>query len=135
MATKVFVPRVESLANTCLDQIPPEYVRLESERDDHLGDALEAAKKSSDGPQIPIIDIKVFDTEDEVARRRCVEEVRAAAVDWGVMHIVGHGIPAELIDRLRDAGKRFFDLPIEEKEKYANDQPFGDDTRVWEQAR
>ncbi|KAH7686964.1 Leucocyanidin oxygenase protein [Dioscorea alata] len=124
MATKVFVPRVESLASSGIDQIPTEYVRPESERD-HLGDALEAEKKSVNGPQIPIIDIKMFDSEDEAVRKQCVEEVRSAAVNWGVMHIVGHGIPAELIDRLREAGKRFFDLPLEEKEKYANDQSSG----------
>ncbi|KAJ0971049.1 hypothetical protein J5N97_019008 [Dioscorea zingiberensis] len=124
MATNVLVPRVESLASTGLDSIPTEYVRLESERD-HLGDAFEEEKKSEEGPQIPIIDLKVFDSGDEAARKRCVEDVRAAASDWGVMHIVGHGIPMELIDRLREAGKTFFDLPMEEKEKYANDQSSG----------
>jgi len=50
-----------------------------------------------------------------------VEAVRAAADDWGVMHIAGHGIPAELMDRLRAAGAVFFSLPIQDKEAYAND--------------
>ncbi|XP_039121894.1 leucoanthocyanidin dioxygenase-like [Dioscorea cayenensis subsp. rotundata] len=125
MATKVFIPRVESLANSGLDEIPPEYVRLESERDDRLGDAIEEEKKSDEGPQIPTIDIKGLDSDNEAVRKRCVEHLLDAAVNWGVMHIVGHGIPAELIDKLREVGTRFFDLPVEEKEKYANDQPSG----------
>ncbi|PWZ31773.1 Leucoanthocyanidin dioxygenase [Zea mays] len=54
-----------------------------------------------------------------------MEAVRAAAVDWGVMHIAGHGIPAELMDRLRVAGTTFFALPVQDKEAYANDPAAG----------
>ncbi|KAB5564433.1 hypothetical protein DKX38_004487 [Salix brachista] len=43
----------------------------------------------------------------------------------GVTHLVNHGIPDDLIDRVKKAGQAFFDLPIEEKEKYANDQASG----------
>nr|AIB06742.1 anthocyanidin synthase [Mangifera indica] len=46
-------------------------------------------------------------------------------MDWGVMHLVNHGIPDELIERVKKAGDAFFELPLEEKEKYANDQVSG----------
>ncbi|XP_010934075.1 anthocyanin synthase [Elaeis guineensis] len=126
MASKVAsaVPRVESLAKRGLEAIPTEYVRPESERRD-LGDAFEEEKKAEEGPQIPVVDLKGFDSEDEVVRRACAEEVRRVASEWGVMHIVNHGIPLELIEKVRRVGKEFFDLPIEEKEKYANDQSSG----------
>ncbi|CAA7411086.1 unnamed protein product [Spirodela intermedia] len=42
-----------------------------------------------------------------------------------MMQIVNHGIPQELIKRMQEAGERFFSLPIEEKERYANDQSSG----------
>nr|BAF81268.2 anthocyanidin synthase [Iris x hollandica] len=119
--------RVESLASTGMASIPTEYVRPEWERDGSLGDALEEAKKSDqlEGHQIPTVDLKGFDSEDEKERSRCVEGVKEAAVEWGVMHVVNHGIPPELIERVRAAGKGFFDLPVEAKERYANDQSEG----------
>ncbi|KAL0297958.1 UNVERIFIED_CONTAM: Leucoanthocyanidin dioxygenase [Sesamum angustifolium] len=43
----------------------------------------------------------------------------------GVMHLINHGIPEELVDRVKAAGREFFELPVEEKEKYANDQAAG----------
>nr|BAS69333.1 anthocyanidin synthase [Lilium speciosum] len=118
--------RVESLAGSGLATIPKEYVRPESERD-NLGDAFdEALKLNSSGPQVPVVDLSGFDSPDEAVRAKCVEELKKAAEDWGVMHIVNHRIPLELIDRVREVGKGFFDLPVEQKEKYANDQASGE---------
>ncbi|CAA6674770.1 unnamed protein product [Spirodela intermedia] len=51
--------------------------------------------------------------------------VQEAASNWGVMHIVNHGIPLELISAMQEAGEKFFSLPMEEKERYANDQSSG----------
>jgi len=116
--------RVESLASSGLDAIPADYVRPAWERD-HLGDAMDEVKKAEDGPQIPTVNLKGFDEESAEEKMRCVENVMAAAKEWGVMHIVNHGISPELIERVRDVGKRFFDLPIEAKERYANDQSEG----------
>lgn len=122
---KVMQPaRVESLASSGLDAIPAEYVRPEWERD-HLGDALDELKKAEDGAQIPIVDLREFDAESSNEKAKFVENVKAAAKEWGVMHIINHGISLELIERVRAVGKGFFDLPIEAKERYANDQSEG----------
>nr|AGJ50591.1 ANS1 [Tulipa fosteriana]AGL98404.1 anthocyanidin synthase [Tulipa fosteriana]AIF74597.1 anthocyanin synthase [Tulipa fosteriana] len=118
--------RVESLSDSGLATIPKEYVRPESERD-NLGDAFdEATKLDSAGPQVPVVDLAGFDSTDEKERAKCVEALRKAAEDWGVMHIVNHGIAKEVIEKVREVGKAFFDLPVGEKEKYANDQESGD---------
>ncbi|XP_072986567.1 leucoanthocyanidin dioxygenase-like [Typha latifolia] len=124
MATKVTtIARVESLAG--LVTIPAEYIRPESERED-LGDAFEEAKKSSGKDlSIPVVDLRGFHSDDLAVRTRCVEEVRKAAAEWGVMHVVNHGIPLELIDAVKEAAEAFFELPLEEKEMYANDQLSG----------
>ncbi|XP_072983841.1 leucoanthocyanidin dioxygenase-like [Typha latifolia] len=126
MATKVVAAaRVERLASSGMEAIPTEYVRPEAERKD-LGDAFEEVKKSAErGLQIPVVDLKGFDSDDEAVRAACVEEVKKAATEWGVMHILNHGIPIDLIEKVRRVGKEFFDLPIEQKEMYANDQSTG----------
>ncbi|XP_020084016.1 leucoanthocyanidin dioxygenase-like isoform X2 [Ananas comosus] len=116
--------RVESLAQIGLASIPTEYVRPEWERTD-IGDALEAERKSradADGPQIPVVDLAGLDSRDAVAT---AEAVRRAAEDWGVMHIVNHGVAAEVVEAVRRVGKGFFDLPVERKERYANDWSAG----------
>ncbi|XP_074582185.1 LOW QUALITY PROTEIN: leucoanthocyanidin dioxygenase-like [Curcuma longa] len=126
MAAKV-ASRVEILAKSGLSEIPAEYIRPESERLD-LGDAFETAKKGAEDQlcaQLPVVDLQALQSGDEAARRACVEEVRRAASEWGVMHITNHGIKPELVERLRKVGKEFFDLPVEEKERYANDQASG----------
>ncbi|KAJ3679815.1 hypothetical protein LUZ60_016093 [Juncus effusus] len=116
--------RVEILSS--LQSIPTEYVRPEDERLD-MGDAFEEVKKQAkEGiQQIPLVDLSAFDSEDPPVRSACVESVRKAAEEWGVMQIAGHGISFELVEKVKEAGKKFFDLPIEEKEKYANDQASG----------
>ncbi|XP_040378523.1 leucoanthocyanidin dioxygenase 1-like [Oryza brachyantha] len=125
MTTEVEL-RVESLSLSGLSAIPPEYVRPEEERAG-LGDALQiAARAASEDPaRIPVVDIAAFDGGDPDGKRACVEAVRAAAEEWGVMHVAGHGIPDDVMDRLRAAGEAFFALPVAEKERYANDPAAG----------
>ncbi|XP_044476538.1 leucoanthocyanidin dioxygenase [Mangifera indica] len=116
-------PRVESLASSGIQAIPKEYVRPQEELAS-IGNVFEEEKKD-EGPQVPTIDLKEIDSEDEVVRKQCREMLKKAATDWGVMHLVNHGIPDELIERVKKAGAAFFELPLEEKEKYANDQASG----------
>ncbi|KAF9614854.1 hypothetical protein IFM89_020951 [Coptis chinensis] len=118
------VPRVESLASSGIQYIPKEYVRTEEERNS-ISDVFEEEKKYDEGPQIPVVDLKGIYSEDEEEREKCREELKNASMEWGVMHLVNHGIPEDLLTRLKEAGKAFFDQPIEEKEKFANDQASG----------
>ncbi|CAA6673796.1 unnamed protein product [Spirodela intermedia] len=105
--------RVESLAASGIATIPAEYVRSEDECAS-LADALDAAKNLDAGPQIPTVDLAKIRSTNEEERRSCAEVVREAASNWGMMQI-----------RMQEAGERFFSLPIEEKERYANDQSSG----------
>ncbi|MCL7045597.1 hypothetical protein MKW94_021298 [Papaver nudicaule] len=117
--------RVESLSSSGIQFIPKEYIRPEEERksiNDVLGDY---EKKCDMGPQIPVIDLKDMDSEDKVVREKCIEELKVASVEWGVMHLINHGISLDLLNRVKDAGQAFFDLPMQEKEVYANDPSSG----------
>nr|ABB70119.1 anthocyanidin synthase [Pyrus communis] len=115
--------RVETLAGSGISTIPKEYIRPKDELV-NIGDIFEQ-EKNNEGPQVPTIDLKEIESDNEKVRAKCREELKKAAVDWGVMHLVNHGISDELMDKVRKAGKAFFDLPIEQKEKYANDQASG----------
>lgn len=115
--------RVESLACSGIQSIPKEYIRPQEELTS-IGNVFEEEKKM-EGPQVPTIDLKEIDSDDVEVRERCRQELKKAATEWGVMHLVNHGISAQLMDRVRKAGNKFFQLPVEEKEKYANDQDSG----------
>ncbi|KAK4795781.1 hypothetical protein SAY86_028107 [Trapa natans] len=117
------VPRVESLASSGVLSIPKEYVRPQEELTS-IGDIFEEEKKD-EGPQVPTIDLRDIESDDPAVREKFRAELKRVASEWGVMHLVNHGIPDELIERVKKAGEEFFGLPIEEKEKYANDQTSG----------
>nr|ACH56522.1 leucoanthoxyanidin dioxygenase [Gossypium hirsutum] len=122
MVTSV-LPRVESLASSGIQSIPKEYIRPQEELTS-IGNVFEEEKKE-EGPQVPTIDLTEIESEDKEVRERCQQELKKAAMEWGVMHLVNHGISEELMDRVRKVGQKFFELPVEEKEKYANDQSSG----------
>ncbi|CAN6485090.1 unnamed protein product [Victoria cruziana] len=127
MAAAVKALRVESLASSGMLTIPAEYVRPEVERLNIVDVLKEVERKVGEeaGPDIPVVDFKGLDSGDESERKRVEEEVRKAAAEWGVMQVMNHGIDGEVIERLKEAGEAFFSLPIEEKERYANDQAAG----------
>ncbi|ESQ31546.1 hypothetical protein EUTSA_v10004662mg [Eutrema salsugineum] len=62
---------------------------------------------------IPVVDLSCPDQE-LVAR-----EVVKASQEWGVFQVVNHVIPTELIQRLQDVGRQFFELPEADKEAVA----------------
>ncbi|KAL6979659.1 hypothetical protein U1Q18_021315 [Sarracenia purpurea var. burkii] len=123
MVSTVLAPRVESLASSGIQSIPKEYVRPQEELTS-IGNIFEEEKKE-EGPQVPTIDLKDLESEEAEARERCHEALKKAATEWGVMHLVNHGIGEELMDRVRVAGEGFFNQSVEEKEKYANDHAAG----------
>ncbi|KAK6939842.1 Isopenicillin N synthase-like, Fe(2+) 2OG dioxygenase domain [Dillenia turbinata] len=102
------VERVQSIASIAkiTDTIPIEYVRSEKEQPcttTVVGKDLE----------VPVID---FGSSDE---KGLVKAIAEASQDWGLFQIVNHDIPTDVIKKLQEVGKQFFELPPEEKEKYA----------------
>ncbi|EOA13631.1 hypothetical protein CARUB_v10026702mg [Capsella rubella] len=59
---------------------------------------------------LPIIDLS--DPREEIVTNKLVK----ASEEWGVFQVVNHGIPAELMQQLQDSGRKFFELPVSEKE-------------------
>nr|DAD48072.1 TPA_asm: hypothetical protein HUJ06_018009 [Nelumbo nucifera] len=112
------------MASAVVASMPEKYIRPHEELSS-IGDVFEEENKSDGDPQVPVIDLKGIESEDPVVRGECREELKKAAMEWGVVHLVNHGIPHDLITRVKAAGKAFFDHPIDQKEMYANDQASG----------
>ncbi|CAA7389728.1 unnamed protein product [Spirodela intermedia] len=64
---------------------------------------------------VPVIDLSLLSSGHEGERRY----LDSACKDWGFFQIVNHGISEEVIRQMRAAASGFFDLPIEEKRRYA----------------
>lgn len=98
--------RVQAIASVSTDTIPAEFIRPESEQPGlttYGGQAL----------QVPVIDFS--DPHEEIL----VGSIVDASCKWGMFQIVNHEIPVEVIIKLQQVGKEFFELPQEEKEAYA----------------
>ncbi|KAL2339818.1 hypothetical protein Fmac_007758 [Flemingia macrophylla] len=98
--------RVQNIASLSKESIPAEFIRLETEQ---------PCITTVQGTQleVPIID---FSDPDE---EKVLHEIMEASRDWGMFQIVNHEIPSQVIEKLQAVGKEFFELPQEEKEKYA----------------
>src|SRR5262249_44916408 len=69
---------------------------------------------------VPVIDIASFVPASRTGDPRAgatpvVEAVERACSEIGFFTIVGHGVPASLVDRMHAVSRGFFDLPLEEK--------------------
>ncbi|MBI3515279.1 MAG: isopenicillin N synthase family oxygenase [Proteobacteria bacterium] len=67
--------------------------------------------------RIPAIDIADFYSADEPARRAIGQAIGRACEGIGFLQVVGHRVPAALIDDVRAVSLAFFDLPPEEKQR------------------
>lgn len=66
---------------------------------------------------LPVVDVSGLSSSNVEDRRSVGRSLREACLDKGFFYCAGHGIPAGLIDAVFEETKRFFDLPIEAKER------------------
>ncbi|BBX08191.1 isopenicillin N synthase family dioxygenase [Mycolicibacterium aichiense] len=66
---------------------------------------------------VPVIDISGLRSTDPADRERVAAELGTAARDVGFFYISGTSVSDELFDRLLEATKQFFALPLAEKMK------------------
>lgn len=76
------------------------------------------AKSSDLGQSVPVIDLG----DDNV-----VGQIATAAREWGFFQITHHGIPGALVNDVVAHTKRFFSLPVDEKNRVrrTRDNPWG----------
>jgi isopenicillin N synthase-like dioxygenase len=64
---------------------------------------------------VPIVDVSGLRSQSRVDRERVAAEIGRAARDVGFLYIIGSGVEEPLFDRLLEAAREFFALPVEEK--------------------
>ena len=72
---------------------------------------------------IPVIDLSPLLAGDADGKQEVVAAVGHALETVGFFYITGHGVPDELVRRLRDEAYKFFALPIAEKIKVRRPAP------------
>jgi len=103
--------RVQALAETGVSRLPAQYIQPPEHRPAHPSPSPVPAALS-----VPVVDL---------SSPTAADAVRAACADWGAFHVVGHGVPGELLDALRGAGLAFFRAPMEDKLQFAGDPARG----------
>jgi isopenicillin N synthase-like dioxygenase len=77
-----------------------------------------------DFSEIPILDVSSLYGDDEAAIRATAATLRSYLETIGFLYVVGHPIPRGDVEAVREASKRFFALPDEEKLKLKIDKNF-----------
>nr|CAB3469317.1 unnamed protein product [Digitaria exilis] len=104
-------PIVQELA-AGVPEPPNRYVVREQDR---LAMALATAMPEP----IPIVDLSRLSAAADAGADE-VAKLRSALQDWGFFLAVGHGIEQETLTKMMQVTRGFFNLPLEEKQKYSN---------------
>ncbi|CAL2092490.1 Flavonol synthase [Tenacibaculum sp. 190524A05c] len=68
--------------------------------------------------RIPSVDLRDFLSGDESRKQKFIKEIGHAYETIGFVALKGHFLDNELVDNLYEQIKRFFELPVETKQKY-----------------
>uniref|UniRef100_A0A1D1Y731 Protein SRG1 n=1 Tax=Anthurium amnicola TaxID=1678845 RepID=A0A1D1Y731_9ARAE len=68
---------------------------------------------------IPVVDLGRLAQSDGGCEEE-MDRLRSALTTWGLFQVTGHGIPASFLSEVRRIGRQFFELPMEEKQRYSN---------------
>ncbi|KAK6124137.1 hypothetical protein DH2020_042110 [Rehmannia glutinosa] len=112
LGSSLKVPIVQELAKEKLDTVPSRYIRLDHDDHHHRSDL-------SSLPEIPIIDMRnLFDPDSMVSE---LDKLHKACQEWGFFQVINHGVDSEVIEIMKLEIKEFFNLPIEEKNKFCQE--------------
>ncbi|KAK9126997.1 hypothetical protein Scep_015843 [Stephania cephalantha] len=108
-ATSIPVDNVQEMVRRNSYAVPEKYIRNLEDR--HGNTCLFSASTNN----IPVIDLSLL-TDN------CKEELKKldlSCAEWGFFQVINHGIAQEILLGMKDAAVSFFELPLEEKEKYS----------------
>nr|GEY07342.1 protein downy mildew resistance 6 [Tanacetum cinerariifolium] len=89
--------------------LPESYVRPVTDRP-NLSQVL-------DCDDVPVIDIGCGD------RRLISKQIGDACRHYGFFQVINHGVPDEIVEKMQQVGRDFFELPLEEKMKLYSEDP------------
>ncbi|POO01322.1 Oxoglutarate/iron-dependent dioxygenase [Trema orientale] len=106
------------------EEVPENYIY----KDGYSGDT------NAPVMEIPVIDIGLLGTSAEE-----LERLKSALSTWGCFQGVNHGMTLEYLNQVREIAKQFFQLPLEEKQKYVREENdiegYGNDMVLSEQQK
>ncbi|KAK6919480.1 Non-hem dioxygenase N-terminal domain, partial [Dillenia turbinata] len=76
--------------------------------------------KPATNTSIPVIDLSGLDGSDDQRRLLTIKEIGSACEEWGFFQVKNHGVRISLMEEMVKAVEEFFNLPFEEKNKYAS---------------
>ncbi|CAL1390752.1 unnamed protein product [Linum trigynum] len=108
------VANVQELAKQPLADIPPRYIRPDQQPPPNAALPLE---------EVPVIDLqKLLSSSSHHRHVSELDRLHDACQNWGFFQLVNHGVSEELVERVKKEVVEFFNLPLEEKQKYSQKQ-------------
>ena len=95
-----------------LDPNPPLFNTYKSFFDHRPSDRHREAAVAEEC-ELPLIDLSCLRSEAEVDQ--CKREIVSASSEWGFFQVVNHGVPEELLERMRALMVNVFRQPFEKK--------------------
>ncbi|KAK9086060.1 hypothetical protein Sjap_026471 [Stephania japonica] len=116
LGRSLLVPSVQEMARkSVFDVVPNRYVRDDLRQD--LMNVKNLDETDHLLPSLPIIDMKSLLGEGEVLDLE-LEKLHLACKGWGFFQLVNHNVNGRLVEEVKVGIKDFFNLSIEEKQKY-----------------
>uniref|UniRef100_A0A0E0L8I9 Fe2OG dioxygenase domain-containing protein n=1 Tax=Oryza punctata TaxID=4537 RepID=A0A0E0L8I9_ORYPU len=104
-------PIVQELAAS-VPEPPSQYVVREQDRPAITGSAMPEP--------IPVIDLSRLSASDDDNSAGELAKLHSALENWGLFLAVGHGIEPGFLSEVMKVTRGFYELPLEEKQKYSN---------------
>ncbi|XP_030440650.2 probable 2-oxoglutarate-dependent dioxygenase SLC1 [Syzygium oleosum] len=106
---------VRHLCEGGIERVPRKYVFPVLERPDLDTERSNVCYGSSQTLKLPVIDFARLQGSNRSQVLKCLAN---ACEEYGFFQLVNHGIPSEVIEEMGSVGRRFFELPYEERCKY-----------------
>ncbi|KAK4710901.1 hypothetical protein R3W88_005414 [Solanum pinnatisectum] len=108
------VPNVQELAKEQLAAVPLRYIRDDIENQSYSSIVIL--------PQVPVVDMKKLLEIGDIDDDSELERLHLACKEWGFFQLVNHGVNSSLMKKVKSEIKAFFDLPMEEKKKFEQEE-------------
>ncbi|KAK6778570.1 hypothetical protein RDI58_025288 [Solanum bulbocastanum] len=108
------IVRVQSLSESGIQKIPDYFIKPPSDRSFNITDT------KTTSINVPLIDLENLNSPNEFVRKETIDGISNACREWGFFQVANHGVSHELMEKTRVVWHEFFQLSLEEKQKFAN---------------